>query len=92
MSRHLICTTARAQTCPGCGATLLAALEHGIPTRVDATPINPADEVGILLTGAATYTLTRGRQLVHRTPEKIRSGWPPGTIHPAHQCPTPTLT
>lgn len=91
MSQHLISTKAKPTTCGGCGTPLLTAHDAGIPARVNATPIAPEQEAAVLLTGAWTYTLTAGKQLIHRTPEKIRSNWPPGTIHASHQCNIPTL-
>lgn len=91
MSRHLISTRTQPQTCPGCGTPLLTALDAGIPTRVNAQPIPPETEPDILLTDRWTYTHTQGKQLIHRTPEKITSAWPRGTIHPEHKCPAPTL-
>ena len=88
MSQHLISTKAKPTTCGGCGTPLLAAHDAGIPARGNATPIAPEQEAAVLLTGAWTYTLTAGKQLIHRTPEKIRSNWPTGTIHAQHKCPT----
>ena len=91
MSQHLISTRTQTQTCPGCQAPLLVALDEGEPARADATPITIQQEIAVLLDNRRTYTHTQGRSLIHRTPERIRSGWPTGTIHPAHKCPTPTL-
>lgn len=91
MSQHLISTKATPTTCGGCGTPLLVGHDAGIPARVNATPIPPEKEAAILLTGAWTYTLTTGKQLIQRDADKIRSGWPPGTIHAQHKCNTPTL-
>jgi hypothetical protein len=84
---HLISTPSRVVTCH-CGATLLAAHDSGEPVTVDATPLpDRAAEIAALIQNRRTYTHTIGRQLIHRTPGIIRSGWPPGTIHASHKCP-----
>jgi hypothetical protein len=91
MSQHLITTRARNTTCPGCAAPILTAIDAGLPAHVDATPIDPANEIGILLTGAWTYTHTTAGHLIHRHPDHIRTGQPTGPIHQQHKCPTPPL-
>jgi hypothetical protein len=89
---HLISTRSRTITCPRCHATLLAAHDSGEPVTVDATPLpDRTAEIAALLQNRRTYIHTFGRQLIHRTPEKIRAGWPTGTIHARHQCPQQQL-
>lgn len=84
---HLISTNTRAITCPRCGTALLAAHDRGRPVTVDAEPLPDRNaEIAALLRNLHTY-IHAYRQLIHRTPEKIRSGWPEGTIHVTHQCP-----
>lgn len=88
MSRHLISTSSQRVTCPRCGQQLLTAHDSGEPVTVDATPLpDHAAEIAILLENRRTYIHTIGRQLIHRTPERICSGWPTGTIHARHLCP-----
>jgi hypothetical protein len=90
MSQHFISTTARPTTCPGCGASILAAIDAGLPAHVNTQPLPPAHEPAVLLTGAWTYTHTKAGHLIHRTATHIRADTA-GTIHAQHQCPTPTL-
>ena len=88
---HFISTTATETTCPRCHARLLTAFDEGLRVTVDAEPLaKPADEIAALLAGKWTYTLTRNRHLVHRTPERIAAGTLAGSIHAAHKCKTPT--
>lgn len=88
---HFISTTATETTCPRCRAHLLTAFDEGLRVTVDAEPLaKPADEIAALLAGKWTYTLTRNRHLVHRTPERIAAGTPAGSIHATHKCKTPT--
>lgn len=87
MSEHLISTRSQQSTCRRCGATLLAAHDQGMPVVVDATPLpDRGAEIAALLRGLRTYTHAY-RQLIYRSPERIESGWPAGTIHASHQCP-----
>jgi len=88
---HFISTTATETTCPRCRARLLTAFDEGLRATVDAEPLaKPADEIAALLAGKWTYTLTRNRHLVHRTPERIAAGTLAGSIHAAHKCKTLT--
>ncbi len=91
MSDHLASTTAKPRTCPGCGSPTLVGLDRGLPFMVDANEITPEQEIAILLTGRWTYVRTTKGQMLHRTPERIRSKYLTGTIHAEHQCPTKPL-
>lgn len=83
---HFVSTKAVEATCHRCRTALLTGLDQGIPARVDAAPISPAAEVGVLLEGRWTYTL-RAEQLIHRDARRIASGRWIGPIHAEHRCP-----
>jgi hypothetical protein len=89
-TRHLVSTPAKAETCPGCRAALLVALDEGLTARVDATPLpdRPA-EIAALLAGRRTYTRLRNNELVHRDADRIADPRLRGDIHAQHQCTGP---
>lgn len=91
MSIHLISTRAIPRKCPGCGNQILVGIDEGVNARADATPITPANEAPVLITGRRTYTLISSGYLIHRTAAHITSGQPRGTIHAEHKCQHPTL-
>jgi hypothetical protein len=70
----------------------LVGLSDGLSTRVDETPITPADEFGVLAKGLWTYTRIPSGYLIHRTAGHITSGRPRSAIHAQHQCPQPDLS
>lgn len=87
MSQHFISTTAAETTCPRCRKPLLTALDEGIPTRVDATPLPDRQaEIAALLDGRWTYVLTINRHLTIRDASRITGGSLRGTIHAEHKC------
>jgi hypothetical protein len=87
MNRHLESTDAVESRCAHCGARILVALDEGLHVRADTTPIPPAGEVAVLVTGRLTYTRTvMTNQLVQRTAARIAAGFPRGTIHAQHTC------
>jgi hypothetical protein len=83
---YLQSTPAKPTACSRCDAALLAALDEGVRARVDAEPIDPADEVNVLLDGRRTYTLTPGGWLYQREVDHIRSDKNRGQIHAEHKC------
>jgi hypothetical protein len=85
MTAHLITTPATGQACRHCHTPVLAGLAEGLHTRVDLTPLNPADEVAALLTGRWTYTLTR-TGLIHRDATRIAGDTLTGPILADHKC------
>ena len=82
---YLITTRAVEKTCP-CGQLIYAGVAEGMPARVDADPLDRRQEVTALLDGRWTFALTRGRELVHRTPGRIRIGLNGISIHRQHRC------
>lgn len=86
MTDHLVSTPAKDTQCPRCQAPLLEALDEGLRARVDTQPLDPGDEIGVLMAGLWTYTLTANGHLVHRDAGRIESGSPRGTIHAQHRC------
>jgi len=88
--RHMISTVATKTRCGRCRHPILAALDQGLPARVELTALDRNDEIAALLAGLHTYTYTANHELVERSTERIASGRPVGTIHAQHQCPTPS--
>jgi len=86
MSQHLISTTVKPTTCPGCGAAVLRAVAEGQTVTVNVEPIEPAAETTALLTGALTFSLGTDKELTYRDAGRIRSGHLRGTIHVQHPC------
>ena len=86
MTRHLVSTTVTTKPCPRCGRTVLAALDEGLPAEVDPARLDNTGEITALLDGRKTYTLTGGKELIHRDAGRIRHGHLRGSIHAEHQC------
>jgi hypothetical protein len=86
MSRHLITTTAKPATCPGCRGPILRGIAEGRTVTVEPEPIEPTTETSALLTGAMTFTLASNDELIHRDADRIRRGHLRGTIHIKHLC------
>lgn len=84
---HLITTVAKQDTCPRCRQPTLAALDAGIPARVDIQAIDQAGELAALLDNKWTYEHTTWGSLIHRDATRIAAGPPRGTIHAQHKCP-----
>ncbi|MEU4367533.1 hypothetical protein [Micromonospora chersina] len=90
MTRHLISTVATDHRCDRCHAPIIAALDDGIPARVDATPLRDRQaEIAALLDGKWTYVLTLNRHLIHRDASRITANTLTGTIHAEHKCTGP---
>ncbi len=90
MTRHLITTTAQQVPCPGCGDPILRGIAEGLSVVVELGEL-AGDELGVLLTGARTFTLSPHKELIYRDAGRIRSGRLRGTIHAEHMCQHPTL-
>lgn len=88
MSQHLITTVAKPETCR-CGASVLRGHSEGLPTVVDANPIQADVEYVALLDGLWTYSLNSQGKLWHRSEWRIRPRRldPTIAIHVQHKCP-----
>lgn len=88
MSQHLITTKTAGDLCPRCQALTLTGYAEGLHARVDPTPITPRGELAVLLTGRATYTLSR-EGLIERDADRIAGRSLHGPVLPAHRCGQP---
>lgn len=84
--RHLVTTKAAHAACEHCGASILAGLAEGVPTRVDAVPLPLGGEPAAHAERRWTYTLTAGGELVHRDASRIAAGSLTGPVHADHRC------
>lgn len=87
MTQYLHSTVAKDTRCDRCQAPLLAALDEGIPARVNAKPLlDRQAEITALLNGQWTYVLTSNRHLILRDASRIAANTLRGTIHAEHKC------
>lgn len=82
---YLISTPAEPKTCRTCRAPILSGLDAGLPTTVDAQPINPAGELDALIQGRWTYGRLRDGSLQHREPSTIAAG-ATRPVYVEHRC------